>query len=97
MCGTLSALPRASTSQREVAAETSSPVSSTGGGLFVFQSSRFAQRGRRRAEADDPDDVLETPPPGPLLGPAEEERLEAETPTDDKGADTRRPPELVRA
>ena len=68
-----------------------------GGGFLLFQRSWLCERSCRSAEANDPDQVLETAASGPLLCTTDDERLEAYAPADDERSYAGRPPQLVSA
>ena len=65
-----------------------------GGGFLLFQRSWLCERSCRSAEANDPDQVLETAASGPLLCTTDDERLEAYAPADDERSYAGRPPNL---
>ena len=65
--------------------------------LFAAKASGLAQSGCGGAEADDPEHVLETATRCPLLGTAEDERLDAQPPAYEERSCPGRSPELVGA
>ena len=96
MCGARwTRSPSTSTSSSEVAASTSVVVSLPRCSLLLLQFSGLAERGRRRAETDYPDQVLDAPSPGPFLRATDDERLEAEPTADDERPDAGRTTEFV--
>ena len=68
-----------------------------GSGGLALQTSRLAERGRGRTEADDADDVLETAAPRTFLGTADNQRLHAQAATDHECSHAGRSSELVSA
>ena len=66
-----------------------------GGRLLGRQAPGRGEGRGRRAETDGPGHVLQSGPPGPFLLAADQERIDAQSPTDDQGADAGRAAELV--
>ena len=98
MCGARSdGSPSCSTPSTDTAATRSASVSRRAVAASRLQLARLRERRRRGAEADDAEHVLEAAPSGALLRAADDERLEADAPTNDEGTDAGWASELVGA
>src|ERR1017187_10191260 len=86
--------PSTTTSSTDVAASTSALVRRR---AAACSCSSLPERSHRCPKTDDPDQVLEAAASCPFLGATDDERLEAQAPTDHEGSDAGRAPQLVSA